>query len=369
VTAIRSTLGKMFGVSAIDVPDAPEADLVVAPTDVDQVARLFDFCSEHGLVVLPWGAGLHQGFGGRVQPDVIVSTSRLAGIRGWEPDDLTVVVGAGTTVGELERSIGERSQSAVLPEAQPEATVGGVIAAGMSGWRRCRYGPTRDRILQVEVVTGDGRVVVGGARVVKNVTGYDLPKLFCGSFGSLGLVTGVCLKLWPDPDRMVTVSVDDPVRAFAVTHRPQAVLSAGDGAWAYLGGTDEEVVAEAELLGGTVRDGFAWPELPSGGLRVRLRVPPDSVTDAIQRLGGAPHVAVHGVGEILAAIELEALGELRAWAEMLRGAVVIEHAAPEVYGSKDPWGTPPETVGLQRRIKSAFDPLGVMVPGRLPGGI
>ncbi|NIR39303.1 MAG: FAD-binding protein, partial [Gemmatimonadetes bacterium] len=89
----------------------------------------------------------------------------------WQPDDLTVVVEAGVTVGTLESMLAERGQTALLPEWGPEATVGGVVAAGISGYRRARLGPTRDRVLEVTIVTGDGRVVRGGGRVVKNVSG------------------------------------------------------------------------------------------------------------------------------------------------------------------------------------------------------
>jgi glycolate oxidase FAD binding subunit len=368
MTGLRSTLGKMFGGAAVEVPGVPEADLVVAPSSPQEVARLLDFASEHGLVVLAWGAGTHQGYGGRVDPDVVITTSGFDQIVDWQPDDLTVVVGSGVTLGTLDGLLAERRQSAVLPENSPDATIGGVVAAGISGWRRLRYGPTRERLLEVVLVTGDGRIVRGGAQVVKNVTGYDLPRLLTGSFGSLGILTRVCLKLWPQQATAVTVMVDDPVRALAVTYRPLAVLQTRERTTVHLAGTEAEVSAQVSAVGGAVTQGLVWPAEPDGECIVRVRVPPARVVEAVDRLDGG-FVAAHGVGEVTAAVPPGDIPALREWAEAADGVVVIESAPAAVYAAIDPWGTPPSTVALQRRIKAAFDPVGVLVPGRLPGGV
>jgi glycolate oxidase FAD binding subunit len=359
----------MFGGSRIEIDGAPPAELAVAPDSIEQIAQLLDFASEHGLTVLPWGAGVHQGFGGRVEPDVIVSSSNLAGVIEWNPDDLTVVVGSGITLGDLDEAIGSRRQSAVLPESNLGATVGGVVAAGVSGWRRLRYGPTRDRLLQVEFATGDGRMVTGGARVVKNVTGYDLPRLLAGSLGSLGFITSVCLKLWPEPEAAATVTADDPERAAVVTHRPQAILETRDGVSVFLAGTAAEVEAQATALAGEATAGCIWPESPVGTCAVRIRVSPVDVSPLVTQLGAGPFIAAHGVGEIMAGVEPDEIEPVREWAEVRGGSLVVERAPAAVYETIDPWGTPPSTLGLQRKVKAAFDPLGVLVPGRLPGGI
>jgi glycolate oxidase FAD binding subunit len=367
--SLRGDLGRLFGGSAVHVEGVPEADLVIAPKSVDEVARVLDFASEHRLAVLPWGAGSHQGLGRRIDPDIVLVTTGLDRIEDWQPDDLTVVADAGVTLGALEDLMVDRRQSAVLPEDQPEATVGGVVAAGISGWRRLRYGPTRDRMLEATVVTGDGRIVRAGGRVVKNVTGYDIPRLMAGSLGSLGVIVSVCLKLWPDPEATVTVTVDDAERALAVAFRPYAVLQTPNATTVHLGGTRAEVESQAAALGGRVTDGFAWPERPTGQCLVSLRVPPALVTEAVRRIGDAPFVASHGVGEVVAAVAEDGLLDLRIWAESIGGALVFTDAPDGLYGRIDPWGTPPATVALQRRIKAAFDPVGVMAPGRLPGGV
>lgn len=369
MTGLRGTLGRMFGGASVEIEGAPPAELVVAPESAEQVARLLDFCSEHGLVVLPWGAGTHQGYGGRIDPDVVISTERFEGVEVWSPGDLTVVVGAGTTLGALAGHIGARGQSAILPEDEDASTIGGVVAAGISAWRRLRYGPTRDRVLEVVFVTGDGRVVKSGAQVVKNVTGYDVPKLMTGSFGSLGLITRVCLKLWPEAEASATVVVDDVDRALALAYRPLAVLETPESIAVYLSGTAAEVEGQAGALDGSSAPGLRWPQRPGGDFQISLRVPPAMTAEAVGRLDGARFVAAHGVGDIAAAIDQSSLEELRTWAESVGGAAVIVGAPETAYRETDPWGSSPQTAALQRRIKASFDPAGVLVPGRLPGGV
>ena len=195
------------------------------------------------------GGGTRQGYGSPPPPDLILEMSGLSGIQEWDPDDLTVTVGAGTPVADLEAALGERSQTAVLPEGPGASTVGGVISAGISSLRRAGLLGTRERMLEVRLVTGDGRVVRGGGRVVKNVSGYDLPRLVVGAFGSLGVITSVCLKLWPKPPASATVTIDDLEVANRVK-RPLAVLERKGVIQVFLWGTPEEVAASGGGSGG-----------------------------------------------------------------------------------------------------------------------
>ncbi len=366
MTALSTTVARLFGKFAAEVPGAPKAQFTFAPTTAENTAAVLDFASEHGMSVVPWGGGTHQ-IGPPHEPDIVVSTRNLAGID-YRPDDLTVVVGAGVPVSELEAVLAERSQTAVLPEDPGAATVGGVVAAGASGWRRFRYGPTRDRLLEVVVATGDGRVIRAGGQVVKNVSGYDLPRLLTGSLGSLGIITRMCIKLWPRGATSATVVVDDAERALALAYRPLAVLQTRSGVSVYLAGTAAEVDAQSIALGGAVFPDLQWPQRPQGDVAITMRVPPTLVSEAVQRVSG-DFVAAHGVGEVLVAgsFSEETVAGWRSWAESVSGAVVVT-SAPTGF-SLDPWGRPPATLALQRRIKAAFDPLGVMVPGRLPGGV
>ncbi len=216
--------------------------------------------------------------------------------------------------------------------------------------------------------------MTGGGTVVKNVSGYDLPRFATGSLGALGLIASVCLKLWPVPAGRVTVEVDDAERAVAELHRPLAVLSTDDGAWAFLQGPPASVAAQVTRLGGAVGDGHAWPRLPNGDIQWALAVPPSELPAAISRLPGATrYVAQHGVGRIDAAGDVDSessLPDLRAWAESVGGSLVLTGSRDErLYERFDPWGTPPPALVLQRRLVAGFDPHRIVNRGRLPGRI
>jgi glycolate oxidase FAD binding subunit len=367
VTALRSTVARLFGSISAEVPGAPPADFTLAPKSAEECARVLDLASEHRLAVLPWGGGTHQSIGGPVHPDILLVTRGLDEVSEDTPD-LTVTVGAGVGVATLEQRLAAERQSAVLPEVPGAATVGGVVASGSSGWRRLRHGPTRDRVIEIVLATGDGRVVHAGARLVKNVTGYDLPRLATGSFGSLGVICSVSLKLMPAPPVVVMLPVPDPLEALVRAYRPLAVLQTDRGSAVYLAGTGAEVEAQTAALGGGTATDAVWPADPDGSFLVAIRVPPAETAGAVRRLpAGVPFVAAHGVGEIRAALDpadASPATDLRSWAQSLGGSVVVLRA-PEGHPF-DPWGAPPSSVALQRRIRQAFDPIGVMVPGRLP---
>ena len=349
----------------------PPAPFVVAPPSIEAAGAVMAAAARSDLVVRPWGAGSHQGVGHPIDADIILSTDKLQAVVDWQHEDLTVVVEAGVRVAALERTLAERGQTAVLPEATGDATVGGVVAAGLSGWRRLRYGPTRDRVLEVVIATGDGRVVRGGAQVVKNVTGYDLPRLMVGSLGGLGVIGRVCLKLWPAPAATATVEVADPAAALRTAFRPLAVLETDDGSAVYLGGTAEEVEVQSKELGSGGRPGLHWPLAPAEPWHLQVRVPPRHISAAVAQVRDLPSarfVAAHGVGEIdvgAGRVPATWIESVREWAEGVGGAVVV--MAQPHDGEVDPWGTPPASLDLHRRVTAAFDPIGVVNPGRLPG--
>jgi glycolate oxidase FAD binding subunit len=228
VTALRSTVARLFGAMSVEADGVPEADFVFAPPTVEDAARILDFASEHRLPVLPWGGGTHQGMGGRFDPGIVMLSAGLDRVVDWQPDDLTVVVEAGVRLDDLEATLTERGQSVMASEAPGDGTIGGMVAAGVSGWRRLRYGPVRERMLEVLLATGDGRVVRAGGRVVKNVTGYDIPRLVTGSFGSLGMVAQVCLKLWPVDAVSATVRSTIPEQRGSFIVRWQCSSTTGD---------------------------------------------------------------------------------------------------------------------------------------------
>jgi glycolate oxidase FAD binding subunit len=352
---------------------APGLGHWAAPNSIEQAADIMRAATDHRAKVLIWGGGTHQGHGHAVEADIGMSTGRLTQIVEWIPEDLTLVVEAGVKVAEVEATLAERGQTAVLPEVPGGATVGGTVAAGVSGWRRLRYGPTRDRILEAVMATGDGRVVRAGGRLVKNVTGYDIPRLLCGSYGSLGLIGSVCLKLWPIGARFASVPVTDPVAARRVAFRPLAIIETETGAAGYFAGTSQEIEAQAAALGAAPVDDPRWPRRLDSPWQVSIRVPAADTAEAVawvRRVPGARFRAAHGVGEVAAGfVDLDEawFGEARRWAEGRGGALVITHRPDGLDGGTDPWGTPPASLPLQKAVKAAFDPLSVCNPGRLPG--
>lgn len=355
---------------ATEVPGAPSAGLTVAPGSVDDLAMVLRHASDHRLVVQVVGGGTRSGYGTPPRPDILLSMSRLGGITTWEPDDLTVVVGAGAPVAMVEAELNQRGQSMVLPEHPGPSTVGGVVAAGVSSLRRGRLYGTRERVLETLVVTGDGRVVRSGGRVVKNVTGYDLSRLHVGAFGSLGVVVSVCLKLWPMPPASATVEIGGVGEASAVT-RPLAVLEERGLIQVFLTGTADEVAAMGARFDGPMSPGLDWPEDPTGPYRWSLRVPPGSTSTALSMIPPDwEYLAVHGVGDIRAASETaDDAVALREWALTIGGHLVVVEAPPGGLSDLDPWGPAPAGLDAQRDLISQFDPARVINPGRLPGGL
>lgn len=342
----------------------------LAPGTVEDLAALYRDLDASGTTTMVLGGGTHLGIGYPVYPQVVVSTENLDTIVDHQPEDLTLTVEAGVTLGEIEDLLAPHRQSAVLPETNRDATIGGVVAAGISGYRRNRFGPTRDRLLEVTVVTGDGRLVTGGARVVKNVSGYDLPRLACGAFGGMGVVASVCLKLWPDPEAKAMISIDD-FSAANELYRPLSVLETRRGVRAYVQGPAAEVAA-ASSVGDVESDEFVWPAFGRPGA-AEMRVPSSLTTEAVSRVPfDVPIIAQHGVGMVAVASEDPVLlHDLRTWCEAVGGALVVtsRSGAFDDVASLDPWGTPPAASALQRRLIAGFDPRRIINRGRLPGQI
>ncbi|GMQ84815.1 MAG: FAD-binding oxidoreductase [Acidimicrobiia bacterium] len=352
-----------------------DAEFVVAPTSMEEAAEILAAATEVGQAVAFYGAGTHRQIGSPVDADLVITTTAMNRIVDYQPDDLTVVAEPGVTLADLEAALADRNLTAVLPETEPNATVGGVVATGRSGYQRLRYGPTRDRVLRATMATGYGKVVTGGSPVVKASTGYGMPRLFTGSFGTLGLIGPVLLKLWSQPRATATVVVDEPEVVRNAAYRPLAVLGTGGIGRIYLGGTREEVDAQAEAIGGRRSEGLDWPESHNPALRLSFRVPARFVDDAVaaaRDLDTTGWVAQYGVGIVEAGYDRIAPGGFaaaRSWAESVGGSLVIEASPDELRRKLGAWGSPPDSAALQRQVKVRFDPAGICNPGILPGGI
>ena len=371
---------------------------VAAPADAAACAALLGECSANGWTVEIAGARTARGAGRPpAAVDVLLSTKRMRGVTEYEPDDLTIGVAAGTPVAELRARVAEHRQRVPLDPADARATVGGVLARGAAGPMRRSWSTPRRQVLGLEVVTGDGRVLRVGGRVVKNVAGYDLNKLFVGSMGTLGVITAAHLRLLPAPQAQATCSArsDDVVQLAALAlallaqpTQPAAVELIGRP-WRLLvhyEGAREAVAAAAAGAGALgARDAEEDNVLVSvarteagAALVLRIGVLPDRVGSVLAWLGSAIDagtIAAHAgdgiVRVLLDADEVRRLepgrfaGLVESARHELRGAVTVERAPAEHMRAVDPWGPiDPNVRRLTSELKRQFDPCGILQRGR-----
>jgi glycolate oxidase FAD binding subunit len=301
-------------------------------------------------VVVPVGARTQWEVGGPA-PKSGAEVRAPVGIIQYEPADLTVTVGAGTAFAELDAALAEHGQECPLDPDDAAATVGGVLACGLSGVRRLRHGPVRDHVLEVRVVTGYATAIKGGGPTVKNVTGYDLPRLFVGSFGTLGVITQVTLRCRPRP----------AVSQWFAAPRDAEVLRASARIW---DGDRVFTLAEGRAVDvATQRNGYEVSDAPpalEGAQRGRISVAPAHIDAVTRELPANQWRAELGVGTIRVADDLAHAREVAhahdGWLLREAGGAVGD----------DGFGRPLPNLPLARRIKLAFDPDGKCNPGRLP---
>src|SRR5262249_8413819 len=174
---------------------------VARPESPEEVSRLLAFAHAEHLAVSPRGSGSAVELGNPPRKlDLVLELSRLAAVTDYVPEDMVASVGAGVSLDALARRLGAHGQMLALdPIGGGSRSIGGILATNASGPLRARYGTMRDLTLGVRFVQADGAITWGGAKVVKSVTGYDVPKLFVGSLGTLGIIVGATLRLHPLP--------------------------------------------------------------------------------------------------------------------------------------------------------------------------
>jgi len=310
------------------------------------------------------------GVGSRTQFEVgdpvapgCLSIHAPAGVVEFEPADLTVTVGAGTPCAALDAVLAARGQEVALDPRDPDATVGGVLAVGTSGPRRLRHGPLRDAVLEVRFATADGRLVKGGGPTVKNVSGYDLPRLLVGSFGTLGILGQVTLRSRARPAVTQWGSraggPDDRIVALA---QPSSVLWNGRTTTVLLEGHAGDV--DADLRTGDLQPATA-PAFPDGPHRGRISVRPRAVANLAAELDatGCRWLAEVGVGTVHVASDDPAdLAAARTAAHHVGGWLLREAGAPDLDG----FGLDLPNAAIVHRLRERFDPDGKLAPGRMP---
>lgn len=409
------------------------ARYVAAPATTAEAAAVLRAAAELGLTVVPRGSGgrLHWG-APPVTCDLIVDTRNLDRIVEHAAGDLVVTVQAGVRLDDLAKSLAAAGQRLALDpppgpadEARGGGTVGGLIATGAAGPLRYRYGAPRDLLIGITVVRADGTVARSGGKVVKNVAGYDLGKLFAGSYGTLGLITEATFRLHPLPaaTRMLALDRADPRAAAALVAtiaESPLTPSAIELSWpsaddpitvsVLLEGDEDSVSGRADQMqrrcgaGATPgqspeqtklsgdRPGRRARTAEDGGTLVRLAFWVAQLADVLGVVRGAAaehgldpaiggsagagvlHVAVtadapaDAVAGFVAAVRA-GLGALTVPAGPPRVAsAVVVCAPPEVRDAVDLWGPVP-SLALMQAVKDQFDPEHRMAPGRFAGGI
>ncbi|HSB40434.1 MAG TPA: FAD-binding oxidoreductase [Methylomirabilota bacterium] len=403
--------------------DGMAPSVVVRPGRPEEVSGVLALCAAERLAVMPRGAGTSVGLGNPPRRlDVVLELRRLGAVREYVPEDMVATVEAGATLDALSAHFGPQGQLLALdPPGGAARSVGGVLATHASGPLRFRYGTGRDLLLGVRFAQADGTLTWGGAKVVKSVTGYDVPKLLVGSLGTLGVIVEATLRLQPaaparrswrlgfpsrdaagafvaalldstiEPDRAALLDRAAQGRAGLEVDPLAVLLSIGSAAAA----VEHQGQALARLAAGHGGRSEAVPEQAWAGLDAVVQGP------ILLRAAGEPRRLVHWTGEARTAAERagvepallgqpghgvlqialgegaepgrvarDLIGPLRQALEAEGGSLVVERAPLELKKLCDVWGSiDTGTLAIMSRIKGEFDPAELLNPGRFVGGL
>jgi glycolate oxidase FAD binding subunit len=403
-----------------DAVDGVVPAWIVRPGGVAEVQACVREAAAEGAALVASGLGAHLDLG--VPPSrlgVVLKLDRLARVVDHQAGDMTVTVEAGCPLGVLAGALSASGQWLPLDPPRPgSTTAGGLVAANLSGPLRASQGRVRDLLIGIRTVGADGALVSGGGRVVKNVAGYDLPKLHVGALGTAGVIVEATFKVRPRPGREEAVVIacrsveaaGEAALAVMAADAPPFWLELagpgglpegpGDGAAVVVGlaGIPEEVEqGRARVMELARARGLGALVVPDGaGLRTRLADFSVEPATAVLRAG----VLATEVGRTIASatargrtsgVALRCLADVasgvvrivvpradavaplvaafRAELEARGGSLVVERAGPALKADLDVWGDVGPGLGLMRRVKAAFDPAGILAPGRFVGGL
>jgi len=377
------------------------------PVDADSLSHALAALQRHGLSALPRGGGSNAELGNPPsRADAMLSLQAFSEIDEFDAAEGVCHAGSGTPLARLRETVSAGGWDLPFDAPNARATLGGAIATAAIGPRALGYGLARDVMLGLEVILASGARTHCGGRVVKNVTGYDLAKLYIGSLGTLGVVEAAWVRLRPKPEcvrvlempdaachdlaeRGVEISRRDSVRACALIsagrHGLRCVVECAG---------DESVVARdetwlAEAFGAETAQDDALLDVHRAqrstpaphGMRFRLAILPSEMPNCIAALvrAGARIVAYPGLNLIYAGFSIEAADDRGASdlgfrtiseiASAARAEVVCESAPPFAKRERDVFSAAPGALALMRALKARFDPHGVFNPGRFAGGL
>ncbi|HEY9729868.1 MAG TPA: FAD-binding oxidoreductase [Chroococcales cyanobacterium] len=395
---------------------------IVHPSTADELAQVVTLAHRHNWSILPCGSGSKLNWGGVGKDvDLIVSTERLNRIIDHAVGDLTVTVEAGVKLADVQERLAKVGQFLPLDPAYPEdATLGGIVATADSGSWRHRYGGIRDMLLGISFVRSDGQIAKAGGRVVKNVAGYDLMKLFTGSYGTLGILTEVTFRAYPIQGASETVVLTGEAEAVASTTKtllasaltPTAVdllssqlvsqLNLGQGIglmvrFQSVAPSVKEQSARILDVGQTLGlkgalytdadEAHLWQSLPKQiwkapqqpGIICKIGVLPTAAVTTLTKLDtltSEPGLGLIHAGSGLGLLRLDpdvvrshAIAQMRNHCEAQRGFLTILEAPISLKQQVDVWGYNGNALDVMRGIKQKFDPKNLLSPHRFVAGI
>jgi glycolate oxidase FAD binding subunit len=403
-----------------DAVDGVQPQVVIEPGSPDEIARVLKTASGAGLQVIPRGGATKMEWGNPPRgSDLIISTRRLNRIVEHAWGDMTATVEAGCTLQQLQQTLAEHGQRLALDPPWPEkATIGGILATNDSGPLRIRFGSLRDLIIGITLALADGTLAKSGGKVVKNVAGYDLPKLATGSLGTLGIITQAIFRLHPIPreSRSLSFSASDnaamnalvlaildsqlvptgvQVRA-ASSSAPEVDLRFEGTAAGCEAQVDQAVrrAAGCRQIETQIEDqtdvwntsATVWSGAEPSAVCKFTVLPASMGTffDKVKEVAEQGHLrwrlVAQAVGVGWLRLEKEgdgaapdvfssAIAELRQGLEARGGSLVVLRCPSEVKSKLDVWGSPGDALPVMKSIKAQFDPAGVLNPDRFVGGI
>ena len=398
--------------------DGLRPERVVIPQDGEEIARLLKQASDEERAVAPVGGATMLELGGPLsRTDLALSTRNLNRIVDYQPANLTVRAEAGISLAALNQALAEQGQFLPLDPYSPmRATLGGILATNASGPLRVRYGSARDLLIGIQVALADGQIVHGGGQVVKNVAGYDLPKLFIGSLGTLGVILEATFKVAPLPTTTATLLAgfdrmeQAAVAAQRILHSPllpsgldilspaaSAFLDLGDSyvlaiRFGGIGSTVRRELQDAETwsrengavalermeddehLWGRIRD-FSFESrvvvkigtLPTQVAEIEQLAANVAKENSIQYASITHAIGISLVSFQTGGIEAEnAITALRRQVIERRGHLTIARAPRGLRERINVWGPPQSDWRIMKQLKQELDPRGILNPGRFP---
>ncbi|MDF5725731.1 MAG: FAD-binding oxidoreductase [Rhizonema sp. PD37] len=382
---------------------------IVYPQTTEQLAKVIVECDRHKWCILPCGGGSKLTWGGLAKNvDVVVSTEHINRLIEHAVGDLTITVEAGMKFSDIQAILAHSKQFLALDPTVPTATIGGIVATGDTGSFRQRYGSVRDQLLGITFVRADGQIAKAGGRVVKNVAGYDLMKLFTGSYGTLGVISQVTFRVYPSPQLSGTVVLSgtaeavsraaDILRSSALTPTQADLLSTQLVSKLELG-TGVALIVRFQSIAESVKEqstrllelgeqlGIAgkiyaaedeadlWRLLreqiyssPNDTITCKIGVIPTAAVQVLTQIEmGLIHVG-SGLG-VLQFENQEQVLQVRNFLNSHSGFLSILSAPVTVKQKIDVWGYTGNSLQLMRRIKEQFDTKNILSPGRFVGGI